>query len=309
MGSKTDKLTQLLPDFETEQTAFERQSEMIRALKGRDPKSARLAQRSANLVERLKECSDSSPCNLSICPVCVRSLRASFVLAAKARIDKLQSAPKWGALLPITAFQAVPLSDQYMPGMLRKMKAPAFNEKIQARHRRAGFPLVFAGIDVSWNEDSTSKAPPFWQAQLYGVVVGIDVEDVKNAIKRLYPGDTSIKRPLRVRECTDVPRALSYAVKPAFVRRVSYVDPRTGRDNTYNYDLKPPQLRELALCLGRFELPVRYALTGCRRYSDRIKLNSGVRKRLKELALARTAGRIDANEGKVHGCEDNSALV
>jgi hypothetical protein len=94
---------------------------------------------------------------------------------------------------------------------------------------------------------------PFWQGHVYGVVVGIGVEDVKNGIKRLYPRDTSIKRPLRVRECTDVPKALSYAVKPAFVRRVSYVDPRTGRDNTYNYDLKPPQLRELALCLGRYK--------------------------------------------------------
>ena len=73
---------------------------------------------------------------------------------------------------------------------------------------------------------------PFWQGHVYGVVVGIGVEDVKNGIKRLYPRDTSIKRPLRVRECTDVPKALSYAVKPAFVRRVSYVDPRTGRDNT-----------------------------------------------------------------------------
>jgi hypothetical protein len=279
MSSETDTLTQLLPDFETSDQVSKRQTEIIRALNGDDPGAKRL-------TDKLKACANGSPCKLSMCPICVRRLRASFVLAALKVIKKVQRRQE----LPITAFQAVPLSDQYMPGMLRKMKAPAFNEKIQVRHRRAGFPLVFAGIDVSWNEDNTSKAPPFWQAQLYGVVVGIDVEDVKNAIKRLYPRHTSIKRPLRVRECTDVPRALSYAIKPAFVRRVSYVDPRTGRDNTYNYDLKAPQLREMALCLGRYELPVRYALTGCRLYSDRIKLNRGVRKRLKELALARNGG-------------------
>src|SRR3984893_13478386 len=215
-----------------------------------------------------------------MCPVCVRSLRESFVLAAKACIDQLRSARTWGPLLPITAFCAVPLSDQYPPGTLRKLKLPAFNEKIRTRHRRAGLPLVFAGIDLSWNECSPPKKPPIWQGQVYGVVVGLDVEAVKSAIKHLYPHAESISRPLRVRECSNLPKALSYAIKPGFVIRVSHIDRRTGRDNTDYYGLKAPQLRELALCLGRYELPNRYALTGCRRYSNRIDLNRGVRRRL-----------------------------
>jgi hypothetical protein len=172
------------------------------------------------------------------------------------------------------------------------MKLPAFNEKIQTRHRRAGFPLVFAGIDFSWNEDNTPKKnQPFWQAQVYGVVVGLDVDAVKSGIKSQYPSAASISRPLRVRECTDLPEAVSYTIKPGFVKRVSYID-KKGHHNTRNCDLKPPQLREMALCLGRYELPARYVLTGCRRYTDRLDLNPGVRKRLKELALELKPGLL-----------------
>ena len=35
--------------------------------------------------------------------------------------------------------------------------------------------------------------------------------------------------------------------------------------------------------MGQYELSVRYALTGCRRYGDRIVPNPGVRQRIEEL--------------------------
>jgi hypothetical protein len=152
-----------------------------------------------------------------MCPVCVRELRDGFVLAALRVIQKLQRK----LILPMTAFQAVPLQDQYAPGMLNQMALPTINERIRCRHRRAGFSLVFAGIDISWNEYSPPRNPPFWQGQVYGVVIGLDVEAVKSALKSSYPHHASISKPLRVRECTDLPEALSYAIKPAFVRRVA----------------------------------------------------------------------------------------
>jgi hypothetical protein len=279
MNSEAAKLAQLLPDFETEQTAFERQSEMIRALKGDDSAAERVA-------EKLKRCAKGRPCNFSMCPICVRRLRASFVLAACRVIRRVQRR----RTLPVTAFCAVPLRDQFLPGTLDQMNVPLINKRVQRQHQRAGFPLVFAGIDLSWNEYSPPKKPPLWQGQVYGVVVGLDVEAVKRAIKHLYPHAASIHKPLRVRKCSNLPKALSYAIKPAFVRRVSHISATNGRQDIDDYWLKRPQLRELALCLGRYKLPVRYALTGCKRYSDRIELNPDVRKRLKELAMARKGG-------------------
>jgi hypothetical protein len=273
MSSETAKLTQLLPNFETAPTAFERQAKIIRALGGDDPAAIRVA-------EKLQQCAKGGSCNLSMCPICVRRLRASFVLAARRVIRRVQRRLK----LPITAFCAVPFRDQYLPGRLSQMDLPLINDRVQCQHRRAGFPLVFAGIDLSWNEYIPPKIAPFWQGQVYGVVVGLDGEAVKSAIKHLYPPAASIARPFQATYCSDLPEALSYAIKPAFVRRVSYIDyPRRPPLKPW---LKGPQLREMAMSLGRYKLPVRYALTGCKLYSDRIDLYVDARKRLKELALA-----------------------
>jgi len=278
MSSETDTLTQLLPDFETEQTAFERQSEMIRALNGDDPAATRLA-------DKLKACANGSPCDLSMCPICVRRLRASFVLPALKVIRRVQRKRK----LPITAFSAVLKNGRYPVGNLAKIDLPVINRRVQRQHQRAQFPLVFAGIDISLNEDGRQTRRSHWQVQAYGVVVGLDVDAVKKALQRLYPRTSSAPRPLRVRECCELPEALSYVIKPEFVRRVSYIDD-TGRHNTRKCSLKAAQLRELALCLGRYRSSVRHALTGCRLYSDRTDLYPGARRRLKELVLAQNGG-------------------
>jgi hypothetical protein len=278
MSSETDTLTQLLPDFETEQMAFERQSQMIRALKGDDPAVKSLA-------DQLKRCAKGRPCDLSMCPICVRRLRASFVLAALKVIKRVRQRRQ----LPITAFSAVSRNGRYPVGKIAKIDLPVINKRVQRQHQRAQFPLVFAGIDLSLNEDGQRKRRSHWRAQVYGVVIGLDVEAVKKALQHLYPHTSSTPRPLRVRVCSELPEALSYVIKPEFVRRVSYIDD-TNRHNTRKCGLKAAQLRELALCLGRYESTVRYALTGCRRYSDRIDLYPGARTRLKELALAQNTG-------------------
>src|SRR5437016_1559477 len=120
MESQPQTIEQLLPEFETEQTAFERQREMIRALKGHDQAAKRLA-------EKLKRCAKGQQCNLSMCPICVRRLRASFVLAARRVIRRVQRRRK----LPVTAFCAVPLRDQFLPGTLDQMKVPLINKRVQ----------------------------------------------------------------------------------------------------------------------------------------------------------------------------------
>jgi hypothetical protein len=100
MSSETETLMRLLPNVETEQTAFQRQREIIRALKGDDSAAKRLA-------EKLKACANGSPCKLSMCPICVRRRRASFVLAALRVIRRVQRKRK----LPLTALSAEQVCD------------------------------------------------------------------------------------------------------------------------------------------------------------------------------------------------------
>jgi len=86
----------------------------------------------------------------------------------------------------------------------------------------------------------------------------------------LYQANDTTPEPLKVRECENLAKALSYMIKPYFGRRVSYLD-NTGRFNTRKVPLKRAQAQELATWIDQYPLSARYALTGCRRYGDRIK--------------------------------------
>jgi len=220
----------------------------------------------------LKSCRKHQRCQSAMCPVCVRALRRSFITMTLARIKRARQEGQ----VPrdqIVAFSAVLAEEQHPIGKLHLADLRRINERLQRRHSRAKLPLVFAGADISYNEHSAGHWAPYWQMQVYGVVVGLPRKEVKERLGRNYPPADGVPRPLRVRECTDLPAALSYIIKPMFVRRVSYVD-STGRLNTRKVGLKPSQMQELAIWLGQYPMNFRYVLTGCRRYGDHIECNS-----------------------------------
>jgi hypothetical protein len=270
MRRSTASITKLLPRFETRRQVIERQKELIQALTGGDPAARRLAR-------KVKKCVTGEPCKSAICPVCVRTLRRSFIVGVSKRIRKLRRKRR----LPITAFSAILIADKYRPGKLHRADLSLINKRLQQQYLRAKLPLVFAGIDVSLNEDSQRQSHPlFWQIHVYGVVFGLSARHVKGALKDLYPADKSASKPFMAKDCcTYLPKALNYAIKTTFIRRARYIDDQDHL-NTRKVSLKRPQLRELATWLDQYPLSSRYLLTGCRRYGDRVKLNPGVKKRL-----------------------------
>jgi hypothetical protein len=270
MRSSTSTIIKLLPGFETRNQVIGRQRELIRALGGSDGAPM-------DLARMLDECAEGEPCSTAICPVCVRELRESFVLNANKRVAKLRRAHEF----PISAFSAILIDEQHGIGDLYRADLTQINKRLQRQYQRKELPLVFAGIDISLNEDGHQQKSPFWQIHVYGVVVGSNVEALKHALKRLYPPDQSTPRPFLARECTDLPKALSYAIKPFVGRRVGYLNGQRRRD-TNKVPLKRTQLRELATWLGQYPLAARYLLIGCRRYGDRIELNPGVKERLRK---------------------------
>jgi hypothetical protein len=280
----TEAITPLLPEFETLREALEGHSKMVLALEGENCAETKV-------TRRLVGCRFGN-CYLAMCPPCVRELRISFILAALSCTDELRSVVKQG--FPMTAFSADLNIGTYPVGQLDQMDLPLLKSRIQREHRRAGFPLAFAGINISLNDESPSKNPPFWQARVDGVVVGLEVDAVKAALGRLYPRAASTSRPL---ERSELSQALNDVIKPTFARRVTRIG-GMGRQTTDNYDLDASQLRELALALGEFELTERYALTGCRRHNHNRYVNYrggwlypdlGILRRIKWAERVRTA--------------------
>jgi hypothetical protein len=255
-GRGLKRFRELLPKFETRQTALHRQATLIRQLAVVDDDAITVAR-------RLHACSKHAPCGSPICPVCVRRLRRSFIkggMACIADICRTGNVPGEH----VVAFSAVLGEEQYAVGQLHKADLLQVNKRLQRRFQRAGLPVVLAGVDISLNEDSTGRWPPYWQLKLYGVVVGLIRLEVKQRLAVNLPVSDRIPRPFRVRTCRELPKPLSYIIKPMLIRRVSYIDP-TGRFNTRKVPIKSAEMRELAVWLDQYPLTARYLLTGCRR--------------------------------------------
>jgi hypothetical protein len=132
--------------------------------------------------------------------------------------------------------------------------------QIQSQHRRTT-PLIFAGINVSVYQDMPPKPKPRWQIQLDGLVAGLAVDAVEAAFRPLYPSSSCARKRLEVRECKSLVPAFEPVMQLGFVRRVTAID-ETGREKTKKFCLRNSELRELALCFGRFEMSARCVHTG-----------------------------------------------
>jgi hypothetical protein len=245
-------LRKLLPGFETRADARNRRDVLVKKLLG--------GGRYERCVGRaLKRCRTKAPCETAICPRCVRRLRKSFVWGALNCIDHVRDKCQLKQF-PITAFSAVLTGEQYAVGDLVSADLHRINERLQRRHQRCHLPLVFAGVDLSFNTPAGRNKQQYWQFQVYGIVVDLGAERVRAALELLYPASTNTPRPLRVRKCSNLAKALSYVIKPYFSERVNYRD-GTGRMNTRTVRLKPDQIRELAPWICRYPLTERYVLT------------------------------------------------
>jgi hypothetical protein len=303
MTPKGKAIKRLLPSFETKQDAFKGRTKIIRALQADNVRAKALARqwapfirawpenseliimkaledgrRAMKMAEQLGQCADDQPCNLSICPICLRRLRKSLILRAVACIAELRLGPE----LRIVAFDAVSVSSRryHMQGMLDRIDLAEIKRHIQAQHERADFPLAFARIEIALNENRNANEQddlPFWQAQVHGIVIGLDVAAVESAIQREYPRAASMPMPLSLRQCSNLPAALDFAFKPEFVRNAGPRKPR----------LRKAQLSEVALWLSLDEAAVRYVVTGCQFDGNRLQLDHGVRERLKKSVSTR----------------------
>ena len=256
-------LRQLLPKFETSQQVRERKAKLVKHLK-----AGKRATR--NVGRKLRRCRKNKACSSPSCPRCLRQLRKSFITGAMQAIDQVRTTNDIRDD-QIVAFSAVLTEERYAYGDLHNADLKKINERVQRRHQRAAFPLVFAGVDISWNEDSARRWHPHWQLQVYGVCVGVEKAEVKKRLTTLYPANDTTPRPLRIRRCTNLVQALSYAIKPYFGKRVSYFHSETGKFRTRKVSLKRPEAQEVATWIDHYPLSARYALTGCRRYGDRIE--------------------------------------
>jgi hypothetical protein len=230
------------PKFETIKQALKRRNKLARQLQSGDDPAKQLA-------AALLACTSHCRCRSPICPMCVRALRRSFICEAIGCINDLRSANRSALRDKVVRFSAVP-PDGYPFGDLAGLDLRTLNEKLQKRHERAMFPLVFAGVDISLNVFDNSMSDAYWQPHVYGLVIGRTPDQVHGALSGHYPSGEHSRRPLLVTRCKKLAAVLSYCIKPYFSRRSGYRDDaRNGRKNNKRQPLNSSQIRELAVWL------------------------------------------------------------
>jgi hypothetical protein len=250
--------------FETIDEARKRRNKLIRQLKNGDP----FAQ---DLAAKVAGCKGSRPCGSPTCPMCVRALRSWFICQAVDCINGLRLSNPSALRGKVVRFSAVP-SEEYRFGGLSHADLHTLNKRLKKRHERAGFPLAFAGVDISLNVLNNAISDACWQPHVYGLVIGLTREQVREALSPHYPPGEHAPRPLLVTRCKKVAAVLSYCIKPYFSRRSGYRNDHNGRRNNRGQPLNGSQIRELAVWLDQYNLADRYLLRGCKKQGSRIAI-------------------------------------
>jgi hypothetical protein len=212
--------------IETQQIAESRQDELLRQLK-RQPK------RFSAQIKMLDGCVRGSECGRRICHVCMRETRQQLLREGCAHFGSMARCRELIAF-SIVLPNEIGHADRGPPEFRR------LRSRLERRFQRLplSVPELIAGLDVSLNED---RGKSRWQLQAYGITRAANATALRDA----FGVSGSVERPIRIRPCTHLCRALTYALKTQFVRRISYVD-KTGRWNTRKVSLSASQQRVVA---------------------------------------------------------------
>lgn len=206
-----------------------------------------------SLASCLGYCSPRARCLSGACPECARALQLFFTRQAMSLLSDERGR--------FSTLSAIP---KPMPtlGNLNTLELDALQYQLKRALKRNGVNLAVGGIDFSLNQqDKTSDgrwAPHFWV-----VVKNTEGCNWAVATRALYPRSKRTPRPVHIQQWDGNERALLYALKPNFVRRVTYIDGK-GRQNTRDDRLREYETAELALFLDTNGLASRVFVIGAR---------------------------------------------
>jgi hypothetical protein len=170
----------------------------------------------------------------------------------------------------LIAISIVPCSGIVEPGELHKFSLHDFERRIRYALDKANIKVALGGIDFSYNEDKNGNFEPFWSVHLYLITFTTDRECLRRKLKKLFPKEDRIPRPMKITDFKNLRRRRSYVLKTQFRRRITcnvtkthdgHV--RTCRNTTYD-KLRAKERGELFTCLARWGLADRLIFRGAK---------------------------------------------
>lgn len=228
------------------------------------------------LAEKLAACQLEQRCLSGACPECCRATQRLFVR----RI--------YSSLTPSSNYSLVslipPVSAEL--GALDRLSIADFRRDIASRLSQSRLSFAFGGIDFSLNEHEQGKFHPHWSPHVWLVVSNFMFARWSVLLSGAFPRIESVPRPIRIQAWDGARRALGYALKYSFPRRISYTASRPYKNgirkcqNTRNDELRSSERFELYSYLDQISLGSRVFLT-----NDEDAGTTSIRLRLNRMKL------------------------
>jgi hypothetical protein len=215
------------------------------------------------LAGKQGNCQPGLRCTSPACPECSMAAQRLFTTIVE---QFLKQAPDGNKLVSVTI---VPADGQCQPGQLSPYQHERNIRRWKAALERAGVTWFIGGSDWSFNEHKTGRYQPHWSHHMCGITEIDDPADLKRRLLEQFPATNAIPRPVKVQVWDGSRRALRYAMKRRFWRRIGgddgqRHDKRNNRVRTCRVTDKQPlrskERRELLLHLDQIGLTGRLFL-------------------------------------------------
>jgi hypothetical protein len=215
------------------------------------------------LADKLKTCRPDAPCYSGACPICVRAVQRWLVdtsIAVRGEFAAL-------GMGTTKVISAIPNFGRVPADGLRQFDWAAFQDSCVRALTASGIDDFFLGVDVSLNHNHGNRNSAYWQFQLWGFFHEPQTPWRALLVEQVN-ADGSVSRPIKVIEPDDPLAAAAYALKSAFVRRVSFLKANVDRDDrgqcwdTRDRILRGRDWAELMLFLDRIGIEGRLVIGG-----------------------------------------------
>lgn len=247
-------ITQLRPEERPRGQRFETVAD---SLSRRDAELARFKKIAGltHVVDRIFDCSASSPCAEVNCPMCTRSFRRWLTGQA------LQYSESISLEVYTLALELVPR------GKLENCDLPVVKDRVAQRFRRAALSVKFVlgGIEAEYQHSNDAFIV---HAHL---LVSQLPRDEKKALRSAF-ANIDAKRTAKIQPLRDAPRQISYLLKFATYHRPGS---QTGSRRAAAFPLPDHALKALTLWRARHSLMDFVFMMGFRRKgSDLVRINA-----------------------------------
>ena len=170
----------------------------------------------AKLAKILARCKRRRRCMSGACPECGRAFQRFFV----SEVGNLSARKSEQRLASVSiAFPKHRTAEDQLRLLSTTKLERSLSETIKDADDLA---WMVGGIDLSLNDDTQKNHGVVWQPQFYGFADVTSREALSKVLRDRFIATKRAPRPVHTKECDGSTRALSYAFKTDFVRRIAY---------------------------------------------------------------------------------------